>query len=343
MTSSEVFGAGLPDGENSRDGCGVNRSPVSRADCQTEMGTLAANATRGKATSATAKRVAPILERKKAQSGQGGSLHDHFLWCGVRFWFEPGDKPGLGSLGKSSVPFQSPCEMPILRVASALLILVAALVPPTNALTLTLTDWRLAPSLNVSASGSAISSTAFRPSGWYNATLPCTVVACLLQNGLYPDPFYGNNLYAIESSPFDAPWWYRGEFTLPSNTSSGSTVVLRFHGINYRADVWVNGVAVASNATTVGAFRHFSVDISALAAIQGQPSAIAVLVSRPHDMAIECVYVGGRAVRVPATSLSFAAPSRETSASRLSTGPRSPLTRAWGCGTPSTSSSSRGP
>lgn len=155
--------------------------------------------------------------------------------------------------------------------------------PPSAALELT--DWRIAPSINVSASGAVVSSTSFDTSGWFNATLPCTVVACLLQNGIYADPFFGSNLYKIDSSPFDNPWWYRGEFVLAPRTTD--TVVIRFHGINYRAEIWVNGVAVAHNATTVGAFRHFSLDVSSLASTPDGHSAVAVLVSRPHDLAIE--------------------------------------------------------
>ena len=169
-----------------------------------------------------------------------------------------------------------------------LLSLVIAAAGSTPALTLTLSDWRLASSVNVSAPGSVVSTTAFNSSGWFHATLPCTVAACLLQNGLFPDPFFGANLYTIESSLFDVPWWYRAEFTLPRNaTPPGSTVVLQFHGLNYRGDIWVNGVVVATNATTVGAFRHFTIDVSTLVATPDGHSAIAVLISRPHDLAIE--------------------------------------------------------
>lgn len=177
-----------------------------------------------------------------------------------------------------------------MRALTLLSLVVATACSPSRppALTLTLSDWRLASSVNVTAPGSVVGSTGFNSSGWFHATLPCTVVACLLQNGLYPDPFFGANLYTIESSLFDVPWWYRAEFTLPRNTTPpGSTVVLQFHGLNYRSDIWVNGVAVATNATTVGAFRHFTIDVSALVATPDGRSAIAVLVSRPHDLAVE--------------------------------------------------------
>jgi exo-1,4-beta-D-glucosaminidase len=153
------------------------------------------------------------------------------------------------------------------------------------AVTIELVDWRLASSLNVSASGAIVSSPHFSVQGWFNAKLPCTVLACLQQNGLYTDPFYAGNIYAIDPLPFNQPWWYRTEFSIPSGTPS--TVILRFRGLNYRADVWVNGELVAANATTVGAFRHFSFDVTSVAAPPASPTAVAVLVSRPHDDAIE--------------------------------------------------------
>jgi exo-1,4-beta-D-glucosaminidase len=149
-----------------------------------------------------------------------------------------------------------------------------------------LVDWRLASSTNVSASGAVVSSPRFSTVGWFNATLPCTVLACLQQNGLYNDAFYADNLYKIDPLPFTAPWWYRAEFTVPQN-SSGNTVILRFRGLNYRADVWVNGVLIASNGTSVGAFRHFSFDVSSIVAPSTAPNAVAVLISRPHDLAVE--------------------------------------------------------
>jgi len=126
-----------------------------------------------------------------------------------------------------------------------------------------------------------VSSLSFDVSGWYNASLPCTVVACLLQNGLFPNPFFGSNLYGIDGGLFERTVVVPRRLPLPLNATRGSTVVLRFHGINYRADIWVNGVSVASNASTVGAFRHFSIDVSTLVVVPGGRSAIAVLVSRP--------------------------------------------------------------
>ena len=248
--------------------------------------------------------------------------------------------------------------------------IIATFIRSTRAETLELSEWRLASTLNVTVSGAVVSTPSYSPTDWYNATLPCTVLACLQQNGLYPNPFFGENFYAIDPFQFDKPWWYRTEFIVPS----GATTLMRFRGVNYRADVWVNGVNIATNATTVGAFRHFTFDVSAALAPPGSPNVVAVLVARPHDLAVR--WVGGveSGVRRPAGGICLPhrvlVHSRRTSASRSSTGPLrcgapeerkapcgsvvyappspcvpvcSPLTSAWGSGMASMLRSSRGP
>jgi exo-1,4-beta-D-glucosaminidase len=47
-------------------------------------------------------------------------------------------------------------------------------------------------------------------------------------------------------SPFRHSWWYRTEFKLPDEYK-GKTLWLGFDGINYRANVWMNGRQIASS------------------------------------------------------------------------------------------------
>jgi len=84
----------------------------------------------------------------------------------------------------------------------------------------------------------------------------------LLQNGWWNDILSAQNLFTVNTSLFDVLWLYRAAFTLPPHMLG--TSALRFLGINYRAQVWVNGVEVVSADVAVGAFRHFEVDVTQL-------------------------------------------------------------------------------
>ena len=90
----------------------------------------------------------------------------------------------------------------MLLAAAAFLSVAAACATP-----LPIASWALAPSSNVSATPAQISSTDYDASGWLNVTVPCTVMACLIQNGLYPDVFHGGNLAKVPTLQFNQTWW----------------------------------------------------------------------------------------------------------------------------------------
>lgn len=128
--------------------------------------------------------------------------------------------------------------------------------------------------------GEKISSLAFRPKGWYAATVPGTVLTSLVNDGVYPEPLYGENNRPdkIPDSLCRTSYWYRTVFTVPK-TYRGDDIWLNFDGINYTADVWVNGRQVGSMK---GAFTRGKFDISSLAQ-PGKRVAVAVLITpQPH-------------------------------------------------------------
>src|SRR4029077_15847410 len=102
--------------------------------------------------------------------------------------------------------------------------------------------WQLQDSARISPAGAALSETGFKPEGWYTATVPGTVLTSLVNNGVYPEPLYGENNRPdkIPESLCRTSYWYRNEFTVPASYS-GRHIWLNFDGINYMADVWVNG------------------------------------------------------------------------------------------------------
>jgi exo-1,4-beta-D-glucosaminidase len=157
--------------------------------------------------------------------------------------------------------------------------------------------WAVQSSAKVSAAGEAISLAGFDTSSWYKTSAPNTVFAVLVENGVYKDPYFGMNLrsvpgvsYKIGSefsnqempadSPYNVPWWYRDEFDVPAQFA-GRTVWLAFRGINYRADIWVNGKKIAGSDQVVGAFRRYEFDVTQYVK-PGAKNAVAVAVSAPH-------------------------------------------------------------
>lgn len=100
--------------------------------------------------------------------------------------------------------------------------------------------WRLIEAPRVSADGPRLSSSGFDSSGWYSAVVPGTVLTTLIARGIYPDPTYGLNNLAIPESLSRQDYWYRSTFEAPP-ASAGRRFTLTFKGINYSAEVWLNG------------------------------------------------------------------------------------------------------
>lgn len=70
-------------------------------------------------------------------------------------------------------------------------------------------------------------------------------------------------------------WWYRTTFDAPADQQ---TYVLDFPGINYRADIWLNGRKMASNRDIVGMYNGHELDVTS-AIVRGKPNTLAVKVT----------------------------------------------------------------
>jgi exo-1,4-beta-D-glucosaminidase len=166
--------------------------------------------------------------------------------------------------------------------------------------------WAIQTSTNVKAKGEVISTTKFVPKGWHEATVPTTVVAALVKDKTFPDPLFGTNLrqypgmnYPIggnfsniamaPDSPYAVSWWYRKQFTVPASYK-GKSVWLKFNGINYRANIFLNGKQIAKDDDVAGAWRTYEFNVTD-SAKPGVENALAVQVFSPteHDLAITFV------------------------------------------------------
>ena len=137
-------------------------------------------------------------------------------------------------------------------------------------------DWKLQDAAKVPSKGEDISKSGFQTSGWYPATVPGTVLNTLVNNKVYPEPLYGENNRPdkIPETLCRTPYWYRTTFNAPPSYA-GRTVWLNFDGINYTAEVWVNGTPVGKMK---GAFARGIFDVSKLVKL-GETATLAVLVT----------------------------------------------------------------
>ena len=97
-------------------------------------------------------------------------------------------------------------------------------------------NWQIQSTKKVSVTDKEILKSDFSTSDWYRASTPSTVLGTLVENGVYKDPFFGNNLDNIDKEPFSHPWWFRSEFELSAEEAK-QYATLDFDGINYRADI----------------------------------------------------------------------------------------------------------
>jgi mannosylglycoprotein endo-beta-mannosidase len=171
-------------------------------------------------------------------------------------------------------------------MSSRFFVLVTILIPMSfipmsqaaQSTTQTIDGWQMQDWAKVSASAATVSTAAFHPEKWYAATVPGTVLTTLVNDGVYPEPLYGENMRAIPESLHKTSWWYRTSFTLPAD-HKGRHTWLHFEGINYSAEIWVNG---REAGTMRGAFIRGDFDISSFVK-PGRRAVLAVLVSpQPH-------------------------------------------------------------
>lgn len=141
--------------------------------------------------------------------------------------------------------------------------------------------WEMAEADQVTANSRSLFDPEFSTSDWYNATVPGTVLTTLVDQGIYPDPYYGLNNLFIPDSLCRTDWWYRLPLVLPENIS-GKSIRLLFNGINYKADIWLNGTLLGRIA---GAFIRGEFDATRFINPQGK-NILAVHIYPPNNSGI---------------------------------------------------------
>lgn len=128
-----------------------------------------------------------------------------------------------------------------------------------NRMMLNAGDWKVCRASQVTVGGETLSTDKFTTdNGWIAATVPGTVLTSFVNYGAIANPNYADNMFGISDAYFCSNFWYRRTFVIPQEMR-GQRVLLNFDGINWKADVWLNGKKIDR---IEGAFTRSTVDIT---------------------------------------------------------------------------------
>lgn len=162
-------------------------------------------------------------------------------------------------------------------------------------------NWNIQSSAEIKVGGESISNQNYNTENWYPATVPSTVLGTLVENKVYPDPYYGTNIEKIpgyitgrrrempEGSPFRISWWYRTTFNIPGDYKKKS-VWLHIPSINYQANIWLNGNLIADTTEIEGAYRLYNLNITDYS-IAGDKNCLALEIFPPQGQDLTITWV----------------------------------------------------
>lgn len=142
-------------------------------------------------------------------------------------------------------------------------------------------QWKMIKAGDATDPGEKISLSNYATANWMPAIVPGTVLNSLVYNQKYPEPYYGiNNKIESKLIPDISQtgrdfytYWFRTDFTVPQSFK-GKTVWLQLDGINYRAEVWVNGNLLS---TINGMFIQDYIDVTDFVKV-GEKNGLAIKV-----------------------------------------------------------------
>jgi len=137
--------------------------------------------------------------------------------------------------------------------------------------------WKVERASQVAADGKQLSTPGYGDASWIPATVPGTVLTSYLNAGAIADPNFADNEFTISDSYFTSEFWYRNEFVAQKSAHTGEHYWLNFDGINWKAEVYLNGALVGQ---VDGAAERGHFDVTALVK-PGEKNALAVRVIPP--------------------------------------------------------------
>ena len=147
--------------------------------------------------------------------------------------------------------------------------------------------WQVKPQADLNnITGEQISTSGFVMPDYVKGVVPGTVFTSYVEAGIVPDPNYADNIYQVDETFFNRPFWYRTEFKLPASYKDGKRVWLHFDNTNRYADFYFNGVKISGTKTSSrdvsGHMLRSKFDVTPLLNKSGK-NAIAVLITDPDQ------------------------------------------------------------
>ena len=147
--------------------------------------------------------------------------------------------------------------------------------------------WEVKPQADLeNVTGEQISTPGFEIPEYVKGVVPGTVFTAYVEAGIVPDPNYADNIYKVDETFYNRPFWYRTEFELPDSYSEGKRVWLHFDNTNRFADFYFNGEKISGTKTSTkdvsGHMLRSKFDVTHLVKKSGK-NAIAVLITDPDQ------------------------------------------------------------
>lgn len=148
-------------------------------------------------------------------------------------------------------------------------------------------EWQIRPYDDLKEfSGEEISMPGFDMGEYVRGVVPGTVFTAYVEAGIEEDPDYGDNIYRVDETFYNRPFWYRMSFDLPAAYSQGDRVWLHFDNTNRFADFYFNGHKISGTASSTkdvsGHMLRSRFDVTDLVSRDGE-NTVAVLIYDPDQ------------------------------------------------------------
>lgn len=142
--------------------------------------------------------------------------------------------------------------------------------------------WEIKPQADLKSSGYELATPGFKMPDAVKGVVPGTVFTAYVDARLVAEPNYADNIWKVDESFYNRPFWYRTEFELPASYVKGQHVWLHFDNTNRYADFYFNGEKLSGSKTSTrdvsGHMIRTKYDITHLVKTSGK-NAVAVLIT----------------------------------------------------------------
>lgn len=143
--------------------------------------------------------------------------------------------------------------------------------------------WQVKPQADLEGvKGEHISTSEFEMEDCVQGVVPGIIFTAYVESGKEQDPNYADNIYKVDETFYNRPFWYRTKFELPKSYSKGQRVWLCFDNTNRFATFYFNGIKISGSQTSTkdvsGHMLRSKFDVTELLNRNGE-NVVAVLIA----------------------------------------------------------------